>query len=258
MKTLFQTTLVISALTLLAGCATSPPPPVAANPAILRVGVTPNSPPMIFKQGGQIIGVEADLAQALGRDLGRQVVFVELKWEDLMDALDEDRIDIIMSSLSITPARRYRIAFTNPYLKVGQMALVRSEDKYKFMLNLAGSAQRGIGVKPGTTAELLVRQEYPRAKVKYYRSGEGAAAALAGQNLDLFLSDSPMIWYLGGRYEARGLTVAPMVFTEEYLGWGVRRADDRLRAAANVFLQKSQENGELKRILRRWMPGFNE
>ncbi len=56
--------------------------------------------------------------------------------------------------------------------------------------------------------------------------------------------------------ESKGLTVAPMIFTEEYPGWGVRRTDNRLHDAANAFLQKSQENGELNRILRRWMPGF--
>jgi polar amino acid transport system substrate-binding protein len=249
---------------LLAGCAapkseTKPAPksaPVAANPAILRVGITANAPPMVFKQGGQFVGIEAELAKALGNEIGRVVVFVEFKWEDLMDALVDGKIDIIMSSLSITPARRYRISFTNPYLKVGQMALVRSEDKYKFALNLAASAEKGIGVERGTTAEQLLRQEYPRVKVKYYHSGEDAAAALTDQSVDLFLSDSPVIWYLAGRYESKGLTVSPMVLSEEYLGWGLRRTDDGLRDAANAFLQKSQENGELTAILRRWMPGY--
>ena len=245
-----------AALALLGGCATPPPPPVAANPGILRVGITPNSPPMIFKQDGQVVGVDAELAQALGRELGRQVVFVESKWEDLIDALADDNVDIIMSSLSITAARRYRIAFTNPYLKVGQLALARAEDKYKFLSDPAGDAKRGIGVERGTTAEQVLRQEYPRAVIKYYRSGEDAAAALTSQSLDLFVSDSPLIWYLGGRYESKGLIVAPMHFTEEYLGWGVRRSDDRLRDAANAFLQKAQGSGDLNRILRRWMPGF--
>jgi ABC-type amino acid transport substrate-binding protein len=256
MKTIFHAMLLAAAFALLAGCATHQPPPVAANPAILRVGITPNAPPMIFKQDGQIVGVDAELAQALGRELGRQVVFVEFKWEDLIDALDQDKIDIIMSSMSITPARRYRIAFTNPYLKVGQMALVRSEDKYKFMVNLAGSAERGVGVERGTTAEQLLREEFSGAKVKYYTSGEDAATALVNQKLDLFISDLPMIWYLGGRYESKGLTVAPMLFTEEYLGWGVRRSDDQLCAQANASLRKMQENGDLVGILRRWMPGY--
>ena len=256
MKTTIHTALLAAAFALLGGCATRQSPPVAANPAILRVGITPNAPPMIFKQGTQIVGIDAELAQALGRDLGRRVVFVEFKWKDLIDGLVEDKVDIVMSSLSITPARQYRIAFTNPYLKVGQMALVRSEDKYKFVSNLAAAATRGVGVERGTTAESLVRQEFPRARVKYFSSGEAAAAALAGRNLDLFIGDSPLIWYLAGSHESQGLMVAPMVFSEEYLGWGVRRTDDQLREAANAFLQKSADNGDLARILQRWMPGF--
>ena len=101
---------------------------------------------------------ELELAQALGRELGRNVEFVELKWEHLVDALCENRVDIIMSALPITPARRYRIAFTNPYLKVGQMALIRKQDKDEFMSTLAGATKRGIGVERGSTAERIVRQ----------------------------------------------------------------------------------------------------
>jgi ABC-type amino acid transport substrate-binding protein len=256
MKIIFHTVLLAAALTLLAGCAATQSSPVAASPAILRVGVAPNAPPMIFKEGGQVAGVEAELAQALGSELGRKVVFVEMKWEDLTDALVGDKIDIIMSSMSITPARRYQIAFTNPYMKVGQVALVRGEEKYRYIANLAEYAKRGVGVKQGTTAEQLLRQEYSRAKIKYYRSGDDAAAALVSQKVDLFLSDSPMVWYLASRYESKGLTVAPMVFNEEYLGWGVRRTDDGLREAANAFLKKAQDGGDLRRVLKRWMPGF--
>jgi polar amino acid transport system substrate-binding protein len=257
MKTIFHIALLAAAVTLLAGCATPKPPLVAADPAILRVGVTPNAPPMIFKRGGQIVGVEADLAQALGRELGRKVVFVELKWEDLIDALGEDKADILMSSLTITPARRYRVAFTDPYIKVGQMALVRSEDQYSLLANLAGFAKDGIGVVSGTTAEQFLRFEFPRAKVvKRYNSGEDAAVALAGRSVDMLVSDAPLIWYLAGLYESKGLTVAPTVLTEEYLGWGVRRTDEKLRNAANAFLKRAKDDGEFNRTLNAWMPGF--
>jgi ABC-type amino acid transport substrate-binding protein len=256
MKTILQTALLVAALLLLAGCATSKTPSAATNPAILRVGVAPDAPPMIFKQEGQVVGVEAELAEALGRELGRKVEFVELKREDLIDALCGNSVDIIMSSLPITPARRYRIAFTSPYLKVGQMALIRKQDKDKLMSALAGATKRGIAVERGSTAERLVRQQYPRAEVKYYYSGEETAAALTNQGVDLFVSDSPLILYLGGRYESTGLALSPWVFGEENLGWGVRQTDDRLRDEANAFLQKAQANGELKRILQRWMPGL--
>ena len=226
------------------------------DPTALRVGVDPKSPPMIFKQGGQIVGVEADLAGALGQALGRRVVFVEEDWGNLIDALCEERIDIIMSGMSITQARRYRIAFTNPYLQVGQMALTRNGEQYSYLMNLASQAKNGVGVKAGTTAEFLVRQEFPQLKRKYYKSGEDAAAALMKKKIDLFISDVPQVWYLAGLYEAKGLAVMPTVLSQEVLGWGVRRADTQLLDSANAFLQKAQETGELRRTLSKWMPGF--
>ncbi len=223
---------------------------------VLRVGVSPNSPPMIFKEGGRLVGAEADLAQEFGRHLGRRVVFVEEKWEDLIEALSQDRIDIIMSSMSITPARTYRIAFTSPYLRVGQMALARTGEKYSYLLNLASQAQRGVGVKAGTTADYLVRQEFPHLKRKYYKSGEDAAAALIKKKIDLCISDAPMIWHLAGLYESKGLSVMPLVLSQEELAWGVRRDDTQLLDSANAFLKKANESGELNRTLSRWMPGF--
>jgi polar amino acid transport system substrate-binding protein len=227
-----------------------------ADPALLRVGLAPNSPPMVFKTEGRIVGVEAELADELGRQLGRKVVFVEQKWEELIDALCADKIDIIMSSMSITPARSYRIAFSDPYLRVGQMVLVRADEKYKYIANIAVQAKRGVGVKEGTTADFLVRQEFPSAERKYFKDGDQAAAALVRKKIDIFISDAPMIWYLAGQYESKGLTVTPLVLTQEQLGWGLNRANNKLLDDVNGFLKKAQESGELNRVLSRWMPGF--
>ena len=226
------------------------------NTAVLRVGVTPNAPPMIFKEAGRLTGVEADLAEALGKDLGRRVVYVEEKWEDLIDALCDNRIDIIMSSMSITLSRSYRVAFSNPYLNVGQIALTRAGEKYDYVVNLAIQAKRGIGVKPGTTADFILQQEIPRAKRKYYTDGDDAAKALVKEKIDLFISDAPMIWYLASRYETKGLTVAPLLLNKEQLGWAVRRTDTELRDSVNAFLKKAQLNGQLNSVLKRWVPGL--
>ncbi len=257
MKTIPRATRLAAALTLLAGCATTPPaPPVAADPTVLRVGVTPNAPPVIFKQDGEIAGIEADLAQALGGELGRRVVFVESKFDGLIDALCENQMDIIMSGMTITTTRSYRIAFSDPWLKTGQMALVRADEKFAYLINLEARAKRGVGVEKGTSAELLMHQNFPRAKVKYFASGEAAAAALLNKDVDLFVSDAPLIWYLVSLFESKGLTLAPTSLTEEFLGWGVRRTDPGLRDAANGFLKKIQQNGEYNRVLRRWIPNF--
>ncbi len=228
----------------------------AGTAAVLRVGVDPNLPPMIFKEGKNIAGVEADLAQALGRDLGRPLKFVEVPWAELVDALNDNKIDIIMSAMSVTRARQFRVAFADPYLRIGQMALVRADEKFRYGGLGAGFANQTIGVKKATTGDLLVQQEFPRAKRKYYDSGEEGAKALVRKKIDLFICDSPIIWYLAGTYEAQGLVAAPMVLSDETLAWAVRRSDTALLDSANTFLKKAATSGELSKILRRWIPKF--
>jgi len=221
---------------------------------VLRVGVSAVYPPMIFKEGKTITGVEADFAQALGRELGRSVQFVELVWEDLIEALVEGRIDIIMSSMSVTRARETRVLFCGPYLRIGQVALVRAEDKYRFAMLEAALAKRTIGVKQGTTADLLVQQEFPRAKREYYKSADDGAKALMKKRIDMFITDSTVVSYLAGMYESKSLVKAPMVFSDEVLAWAVKRSDDGLRQSVNAYLNKARENGEVNKILQRWIP----
>src|SRR3954453_242320 len=77
-----------------------------SDSSVLRVGVSPVFPPMIFKQGKELAGVEVELARQFGQETGREVTFVVLPWEDQIEALGEGKIDIIMSSMSITAARK--------------------------------------------------------------------------------------------------------------------------------------------------------
>jgi polar amino acid transport system substrate-binding protein len=156
--------------------------------------------------------------------------------------------------MSVTRARQTRVAFSNPYMRIGQMALVRAEEKYRYAPLGISLANQRIGIKKGTTADLLVQQEFPKAKRKYYDEGDQASKALLAKKIDLYISDSVMVWYLAGKYEASGLTPAPMVLTEESLAWGMRRSDTELQQAVNLALEEMMSSGELNRLLRKWVP----
>src|SRR6266705_668353 len=91
----------------------------------LRVGITPNLPPLAFEQIGKIVGIEADFAQQLVKELGREVKFIELDWEKQIPALLDGKTDIVMSGMTVTKTRQFRVNFCRPYLRSGQMALVR-------------------------------------------------------------------------------------------------------------------------------------
>lgn len=106
--------------------------PAYTEEDVLRIGITPNTPPIIYKDKNDIVGVEADLARKLAAELGKSPKFISLKWEDQIPALLDGRTDIIMSGMTITELRSMRINFSQPYLKIGQMALIRLEDVSKY------------------------------------------------------------------------------------------------------------------------------
>ena len=221
--------------------------------APLRVGVTSDFPPLVYKEGGQLAGVEVDYAKALGEALNRPVKFVELNWEDQIPALTEGRTDIIMSGLSFTRARQLRVAFTAPYLTAGQTVLVRREDANKYALGFPVRPEGTIGVLKATTGDFLVQQEFPRSKRKEFKDGQLAAKALMKKQIDLLICDSPVAWWLAGMYEAQGLVVVPILLSEEQIAWAVRKSDAELLASANQTLEKLQREGRSTAILKRWL-----
>jgi len=223
---------------------------------VLRVGVTPNMPPMIFKQSGQVTGLEAELARQLASSLGKTVRFVEMPWDEQIDALLAGRTDIIMSNLSITPSRSMRIDFSRPYLRSGQAALVRRSEAAALRLGLF-SAKCRIGVQRATTGDYYVQADLSRAKRAYYATPTAGAEGLIDKRIDVFIHDAPVNWWLASENEAKGLTVIPALLTQEFLAWGVRKDSHGLLDAANRFLEQAGQNGQLQAAINRWIPRWN-
>lgn len=82
-----------------------PPPSGSLLKPQLRVAISPDYPPLAYKALGRVVGVEADLANQLGKELGKQMVFEEAPWPELINLLLQERADIIMSGMSITNER---------------------------------------------------------------------------------------------------------------------------------------------------------
>ncbi len=250
--------LVAGALCAAGGCATSGDKDAMSagtGAPPLRVGVTPNMPPLIYQQGREVIGLEADLARALGRELGRKVKFIELRWEDQIPALRENRTDIVMSGMSVTRMRALRVAFTDPYLEVGQLALARRADLERYYIRGAVVLCDGrVGVEKGTTGDLLVQQEFSRAKRVVYSAPGRAAKDLLAARLDLLIHDAPVVWWLAAEHEADGLAVVNIPLTTECLAWGVREGDDDFRKAINAILARWKQEEKLQGLVKRWIP----
>lgn len=221
----------------------------------LRVGVAPESPPMIFVQDGELAGVEADLARALGARLGRRVVFTRFAADGLLPALERGDVDVVMSGLSITPERARRVRFVAPYMQAGQLALIRSADLARFgRIHMIRRPGARVGFVHGTTGERFVGSDLARASSFGFEDVEAGLRSLRAGRIDFFVHDAPTIWRIAGDPAQHDLHGLYQVLVDESLAWAVRRDDAALGDRLDAEVAAWQTEGGIEGIIDRWIP----
>jgi polar amino acid transport system substrate-binding protein len=233
-----------------AGCALTG----IGRPALV-VATAPTYPPVVFETENGIIGIEADLARIVGEKIGREIVFRRYPFPELIDALERGDVDVIMSGLSVTPERSARVRFTDPYMDIGQLAMIRTQDLARLgRIQWIRRPETRVGYQRGTTGEVYVADHLTRSVAFAFESvGDGLRALRAGR-IDYFVHDSPTIWRLTGDPAHRDLIGLYRPLTEEHLAWAVHRDDSELARLLNDALARSREEGLIEPILNRWIP----
>ncbi len=221
----------------------------------LRVGVTVEFEPMTFEVSGELQGIEIDLARRVAAEIGRDVEFRVYPFPRLIDALTSRDIDIVMAGMSITAARATRVRFTDPYMEIGQMAIVRVADADRLAApNALSRSGIRIGAHLGSTGEVYVVEQLPEANLIAYPSVEAGLQALREGNLDAFIHDSITSWQLSRSFVNDNLLSLNRFLTREELAWAIHPDDAELQTMVNLVLEDLKAEGVVSEIVSEWLP----
>ena len=121
----------------LIGC-TSAPEPVATTDAgpkatgllaeiqdrgYITVGTTGDNRPTIFKEGDKLVGLDADWADIIAKELNVDVRWEIVQFSALVPGLEAGKFDIAMSGINVTDARKEVINFSTPYAQDAVVAV---------------------------------------------------------------------------------------------------------------------------------------
>jgi polar amino acid transport system substrate-binding protein len=248
--------LLAALLFLSGGCQPAAVPDAVDSASHLRVGISANAPPFAFRQGGEITGLEPALALKLGDYLDRTVQFVEVPWDQQIKYLTEGKTDIIMSGMTITQARSTVVVFSVPYLRSGQILLVRMEDRRRFSTGVESlmNTNYRIGTVADTVSDFFVTTAINDANEIVFKTSQEAVDALIKKEIDAFVYDAPIVSYYAARHQNDKLAPVLTMATEEYIGWAVRKGDTELLAKVNEFLDSLESQGKLKEEIQYWIP----
>jgi len=96
---------------------------------VLKVGTEALMPPFEFvDSNNQCIGLDIELAQRIGKALGKKVIVNDMNFTALIPSLEAGKIDLAISCFNITEERAQKVAFSKPYHTSENAALVRKPD----------------------------------------------------------------------------------------------------------------------------------
>jgi cyclohexadienyl dehydratase len=135
----------------------------------LRVGTTGDFNPMSYRNPAtrELEGHQIDAAKELARQMGVKVEFVPTTWQTLINGLNANQYDIVMTGTSMSVARAKAVGFTMPWGRNAfvPLALKTNEGKYRNWGELNDSKVT-VAVNLGTTMEQFVQKELPKANFR--------------------------------------------------------------------------------------------
>ncbi len=195
---------------------------------------------------GRLIGFEADIAEAIAKQLGVKAKMVQTAWDSLIPALERGDFDMAMNGLEIIPERRKRVLFSRPYYVYTLQLMVRKGDaRIRGLDDLSGMK---VGTLAGAVSHKILK-EIPGVQIRSY-SAAWPYEDLALGRLDAAFLDTPIAVYYG-KPDPRLAYAGPPV-PGGFYGIALRRTDKELKEAVDEVIDRMLRSGELKRIYEKW------
>lgn len=202
---------------------------------------------------GEIVGFDPDLAALMAKDLGVKLELVSTAWDGIIPALLTEKCDIVMSGMTITEERAQKIDFSQPYMVIGQTVLLRKDlaDTVKSYKDLNKPGYK-VASKLGTTGEIAAKKYLAKAKYfSYETEAEGVMEVVNGK-VDAFIYDAPYNLVANVQRGEGKLVFLDKPFTDEPLGWGVRKGNPEFVKWLNGFLAKVKKDGSYDTLHQKW------
>lgn len=221
---------------------------------VLKVGMSGNQPPMTMtSREGAPMGFDVDLAKALANAMKVKLEIVKMPFGELLGALDEDKVDMILSGMSITPERTEMVSFVGPYMMSGKSILTKNS----VLAKISGADEfnrsniKLLALKNSTSAD-FVRNVAPDATLVEVDSyDEGVAMIIDGKG-DAMVADMPMCVLSVARYPDAGLTTLERPLTVEPVGIAVNKDDLQFLNLVDNYLEAYEKTGLLSKLREQW------
>lgn len=222
----------------------------AAEDGKLLIGSYPSNPPFEYKnESGQFEGFEADIATEVAKRLGLTPEFSDLGFQALFAATSSKRIDVAISSITITAERLASQSFTQPYYDSDMGIATKKSAPLAAETDLK---DKTVGVLSGSTGEKWSnenKEKFGITEVKGYNTQQDMLLDLNAGRIDAAVSDVPGMQY--AFLKMADLSVSARIKTGEQYGLMMTK-DHPLLEKVNSAITEMKKDGTMASIHKKW------
>ncbi|MBP5585924.1 MAG: amino acid ABC transporter substrate-binding protein [Lentisphaeria bacterium] len=195
------------------------------------------------QEGRPVAGVDVDLVELIGRELGRPVQYKIVPFQQIFSLVAMGKADIGAAGVTITPQRAERVLFSTVYDVSSQVIVV---PKGSALTDEASLKTARVAAQEGTSDLTLLRERIRPRLVLPFLTQEEVNAALIDRRADAAVMDQlPAEMLIKSSGDAFKILEKPL--SKEQYGLVFNKRNTDLALAANAVIDKFKLSGTLKK-----------
>ena len=196
---------------------------------VLVMATNAEFPPYEYHDGGEIVGIDAEIAKAIADELGMELEIEDIAFDSIIPEITSGKADMGLAGMTVTEDRKQSVDFTDTYAKASQKIIVKEDSAIASPDDLTAD---------GTTVER-------------YNKGFEAVQALSQGKIDAVVIDGePAKTFVA---QTEGLKILEESFTDEEYAIAVKKGNTELLEKINGALKTLKDNGTLDEIVAKYI-----
>lgn len=206
----------------------------------IKVAVFGDLPPYGWvNKDGKRVGYDVTLAHKIAKDLGVKLKFVQVNANNRVDALNANKVDIILANFTVTKARRDVVDFAKPCMKVSVGVISPKNKAITEPKQLQG---KNLIVTKGTTAENYFTSKQPKVDLLKFDSKTQQFNALKN-NRGVALADDNSYLYAWVKNNPNYTVGIKSIGPKQYISPAVKKGNKSLLNWTNKEITKLNKQG---------------
>lgn len=216
---------------------------------VLVMATNAEFPPYEYHDGGDIVGIDVEVAEAIAEKLGMTLEIEDIAFDSIIPELESGKADVGLAGMTVNEDRLKNVDFSETYTTASQVIIVKEDSEIAGPDDLKG---KYIGVQLGTTGDIYASDyEADGSTIERYNKGFEAVQAMMQDKIDAVVIDQEPAKVFVSQNE--GIKILEEALTVEEYAIAVKKGNTELLDQINGALAELKESGRLQEIIDKYI-----